>query len=49
MELGEETWKSDFGHYETMIPCNPCRVGEGKEEKKPKEKTQDLYWCKNYK
>ena len=42
IELGEETWLSDFSHYEVMLPA-PV-----KSEKERKQNKQDLYWCKQY-
>ena len=48
IELGEETWNSDFSHYETMVPLG--RSVERKEKGADRKKTDKLeaYWCKAY-
>lgn len=60
IEMGEETWTSDFSHYETMIPKGPSTEKEkDKEREKVVDKKFDLkadskptklevYWCKEY-
>ena len=51
IELGEETWENDFGHYETMVPCvkHTEKLSKEKTEHKEGKKDKvDLYWCKNY-
>ena len=46
IETGEETWNSNFGHYETMIPVNSVRPQEGRNL--DTRKRPDVYWCKQY-
>ena len=49
IELGEETWFSDFSHYESMVP-NVIRQ-DIKEIRIPTIKSKDrmeIYWCKMY-
>ena len=45
IELGEETWNSDFSHYETMI-TQAREVGNKELHTKPQK--MELFWCKAY-
>ena len=51
IKLGEETWLSDFSHYESMIPTTFKPESRDKERselwKRDKEKVE-VFWCKNY-
>ena len=47
--MGEETWSSDFTHYESMLP-SVCKT-EAKDRKEIPRKDKDrleVYWCKNF-
>ena len=48
IELGEESWTSDFSHYESMVPYGR-QVKSSKDGEKEKKKDKiDIYWCKAY-
>ena len=50
IEMGEETWMSDFSHCETMVPCpvkGESRSVEARGDVKKKDKLE-VYWCKQY-
>ena len=51
IELGEETWLSDFSHYESMIPTifkPESRDKERSELRKCDKEKVKVFWCKNY-
>ena len=48
IEMGEEQWTSDFGHYEMMVPCaGRQEIKERDKGEKRKEKTE-VFWCKQF-
>ena len=47
IELGEETWCSDFSHYENLLP-NQIRVDREFSGKKANKEKLKIYWCKSY-
>ena len=48
IELGEESWGSDFSHYETMVPGQVRMETKERERMEQKSKKTELYWCKGY-
>ena len=49
IELREETWRKDFSHYETMVPCAQRVETREKERVDSKRKDKsEVYWCKNF-
>ena len=47
IEMGEETWFSDFSHYGSMVPGVAKQDNRGEVKLRSKEKTE-VFWCKMY-
>ena len=48
IELGEDSWYSDFTHYEMMVPQQTKTDKEKDRENKENKLRSDTYWCKPY-